>query len=127
MSPRHILNPALYADRTVQDWHRATFPADHWAIDLDLMGACHICRDPLYLIEATTNPNKPTTILENLARRASTVAYVINHQAGEVVGGQMLFPIRHTTPTREALERQIRSLRAWHMQQAHPQLIWRSA
>lgn len=32
-----IRNQALYHDRTVQDWHRETFPSDYWAIDLDLI------------------------------------------------------------------------------------------
>lgn len=88
--PKDILNPTLYADRTVQDWHRESFPPDYWAIDLDLMGACNRCRQPLYLIESTTNPNKPFTILENLAERANVPAVVVLHNTNEVIGAWVL-------------------------------------
>lgn len=91
--PHEILNPALYADRTVQDWHRRTFPTHHWAIDLDLMGACNMCREPLYLIESTTNPNKPTSILRALARRSGLDAFVIQHDTTRILSGNCIFPM----------------------------------
>ena len=79
--PLEILNRELYADRTVQDWHRSALPSDHDAIDLDLMGVCRrsYCRDPLYFIEATTNPNKPATILRRLAAVADAYGIVVVH------------------------------------------------
>lgn len=96
MTPTQIQNPDLYANRTVQDWHREVFPADHWAIDLDLMGACSGCRRPLYLIEATTSPRKSTSILRALAERASIPAYLIffDVERGVVTGGRLIFPAR---------------------------------
>ena len=82
--PQDIINAALYADRTVQDWHRHSFPTNNWAIDLDLMGACNRCRLPLYLIESTTNPNKPHTILDHLSRMSGVPALVVIHNCEHV-------------------------------------------
>lgn len=90
--PQTILNPTLYADRTVQEWHRVSFPSTSWAIDLDLLGACNRCREPLYLIESTTNPNKPVSILRNLARRSQLPAFIIWHDTEVVTGGTQIFP-----------------------------------
>jgi hypothetical protein len=84
----------LYEDRTVQDWHRRVFGEDCWAIDLDLLGACRRCREPLYLIEATTNPNKPTSILFNLARRAHVPALIIWHDREDPTGARQIYPDR---------------------------------
>jgi hypothetical protein len=85
VSPRHVMNGVLYHDRTVQDWHRATFGVDAWAIDLDLVGACRRCREPLYLIEATTNPDKPTTILKRLSSLAGVPGILVRHRDGQIV------------------------------------------
>lgn len=90
--PRDIQNHDLYQDRTVQDWHRESFPADHWAIDLDLMGACRRCRQPLYLIESTTNPNKPSSILLRLAQRADIPAFVIYHDTEHITSAKRIYP-----------------------------------
>lgn len=90
--PKDIQNPDLYADRTVQDWHREAFPKDHWAIDLDLMGACSKCRAPLYLIESTTNPQKPTSILMRLAKRADVPAFVIYHDTERITFAKRIYP-----------------------------------
>jgi hypothetical protein len=99
MTPLAILNEALYHDRTVQDWHRAAFGPDCWAIDLDLMGACKRCREPLYLIEASTNPDKPTSILWQLAVRADLPALLILHKNGEITGAKIVHapraPLNH--------------------------------
>lgn len=79
--PLEIQNQALYADRTVQDWHRREMPRDHDAIDLDLMGVCHrgYCREPLYFIEATTNPDKPSSILRKLAQKCDAYGFIVVH------------------------------------------------
>lgn len=79
MSPDRVQNEDLYHDRTFQDWHRATFPKDHWAFDLDLFGACKWCKEPLWLAESTTNPNKSTTVLHALARRANVHGFLVLH------------------------------------------------
>lgn len=88
--PLHINNPSLYADRTVQDWHRIAFGQDDWAIDVDLIGVCSWCAKTIYLIESSTNPNKPTRILETLARDAKIPAYLVLHENGSVTGGRKL-------------------------------------
>ena len=95
MTPLAILNEELYHDRTVQDWHRTVFGADCWAIDLDLMGACRQCREPLYLIESSTNPEKATSILSRLAVRADLPALLVLHRDGEIVGGKVVHAPRN--------------------------------
>lgn len=86
--PLEVMNRELYADRTVQDWHRFSLPSDHDAIDVDLMGVCRrgFCRDPLYFIEATTNPNKPATILRRLAEKAGGFGIVVVHDTNAIIG-----------------------------------------
>lgn len=84
--PLNIGNHTLYHDRTVQDWHRDTLPSSFMAIDLDLMGVCPRCKDPLYGIEATTNPNKPVTILRQLARKADMAGIVAMHDTHGITG-----------------------------------------
>jgi hypothetical protein len=104
--PLEIRNRDLYLERTVQDWHRVAFGPTDDAIDLDLFGVCHRCRDPLYLIEgAGASLRKPTTILVRLAIRASVPAFLVSHSAGRVVGGRQVWPhlISYTS------ERQIRA------------------
>lgn len=90
--PQVILNDALYHDRTVQDWHRNAFPASDWAIDMDLLGACNSCREPLYLIEATTNPNKPLSILKRLAMRSHLPAFVVLHDGEYIRSARVIWP-----------------------------------
>lgn len=91
--PDRIRDEALYYDRTVQDWHYKQLPDNHTAIDLDLMGACAVgwCRAPLYLVEATTNPDKPTSILRALAQRATLPAFVVYHDTLGVSGGRLVY------------------------------------
>jgi hypothetical protein len=119
MSPREVVNPELYADRTVQDWHRATFDADCWAIDLDLMGACKKCAESLYLIEASTNPEKPTRILRRLGERAGVPALLILHKDKMVTGGRVIYwpwhpELRPRLRDEEAIVRVLRSIRREH-------------
>lgn len=59
--------------------HQAT------AIDIDLLGACHVksCSAPLYLIESTTNPNKTTDIIAAIAQRAGVPALLIVHDCND--------------------------------------------
>ena len=99
--PLQIMNETLYHDRTVQDWHRRVMPADADAIDLDLFGTCHkwTCRDPLYFIEATTNPNKPVTILRRLAEKADGFGIVAMHDTETITGFRVVFdPTRGKVP-----------------------------
>lgn len=100
MTHAEVVNEALYQDRTVQDWHRDSFPRSHSAIDLDLMGACRRCSVPLYLIEATTNPNKATSMLWQLASHAGIPAFVIFHNTSVVTSARMIWPerINYTEP-----------------------------
>lgn len=120
--PDHVVNEALYHDRTVQDWHRERFHHDAWAIDLDLMGACHMCADPLYLIEATTNPEKHTSIIHQLAKRSQVPALLIVHDQECVRYAEIVYPRPRTTLNSEtALTDYIVTLRQEHESEQHPQ------
>ena len=117
--PHDIVNPTLYGDRTVQDWHRDTFGRDAWAIDLDLMGACHKCREPLYLVESTTNPHKATTILLALSRRSRIPALVILHDTVQIRSGTVLTPIRRYLGDSDQVADYLQELRSIHMHDEH--------
>ncbi len=113
--PAEILNQIAYHDRTVQDWHRERFPNNNWAIDLDLLGACCRCRQPLYLIEASTNPNKPTTILRCLARQADLPAFLIIHDNATITGGYQLWPTTTRLSDEEQTAAALAAVRADHL------------
>lgn len=68
-----------YADSWVNHWHRDTFGEKAFAYDVDLMGVCARCLEPLYLIEATRSSEKSTTFLKKLARRANVPAILVQH------------------------------------------------
>jgi hypothetical protein len=96
MSPLTVHNRVLYQDRTVQDWHRYELPADCVAIDLDLMGYCKTCGEPLYFIEASTNPDKRTGVLRTLAYVCSRPAFLVWHHDGVVTGARIIHhPTQH--------------------------------
>ena len=115
MSPLAILNPTLYADRTVQDWHRRTFPGDWGAIDLDLLGYCPQCYRGLYLIESTTNPEKYTSVLRRLARDSGVPALLVIHNCQQPTHGRWLFPApAHAIDSTEALISVLSQIRREH-------------
>ena len=119
--PLNIVNQALYADRTVQNWHRTIFPPDFGAIDLDLLGYCNRgwCRQTLYLIESTTNPNKPLTVITKLAARAGVAALMIQHDQNVIVRGKLIYPIARDLPDELSVFDAIREIRAVHDRQEH--------
>lgn len=110
--PQHIANETLYHDRTVQDWHRESFPSEYWAIDLDLMGVCKRCKKPLYLIESTTNPNKPLSILSALAKELGIPGLMILHNTEKIIYARSVGKSRQLT--QQELEDGIRALRTIH-------------
>lgn len=119
--PLNIVNQTLYADRTVQNWHRTIFPTNFDAIDVDLLGYCHLatCRQTLYLIESTTNPNKPLTVITKLAERAGVVGLMIQHDQNVIVRGKIVHPIRQVLPDELSVFDAIREIRAVHATQVH--------
>lgn len=110
----HVKNPDQYFDRTVQEWHYYAFPKDYDAIDLDLMGVCHTCRRPLYLIESTTNPGKYYTILRTLAELSQTHAFVVYHREGAITGAKLIYPQTATITSAEQLAECIHWIRRTH-------------
>lgn len=117
--PQVILNDALYHDRTVQDWHRNAFPASDWAIDMDLLGACNSCREPLYLIEATTNPNKPLSILKRLAMRSHLPALVVLHDGESIKSARVIWPSVIELPEEKWLRSTLLIVRQQHLVRVH--------
>lgn len=112
-----INNRQLYEDRTVQDWHRDRFSRRADAIDLDLFGVCHLgyCREPLYLIEATTNPNKPDSILRGLARKAGVPAFVVVHNQIAPTHARQIWPVPVGWMLEPDLAGLLKVLRSRHM------------
>lgn len=78
----HVRNPAKYYDRTVQEWHATTLGRDCSAIDIDLMGFCRKCSEPLYLIEAAETEQKSTRVVERLGLLAGIPALLVVHAGG---------------------------------------------
>lgn len=116
-SHAQVRNVDLYQDRTVQDWHRDAFPSTYHAIDLDLMGCCHICRTPLYLIEATTNPQKGFSIMRRLSEMARVPAFVVYHDREQVTSAMHVSDGR--TFNREQYEQVIHKIRRHHHERQH--------
>ena len=121
--PLQIHNQALYADRTVQDWHRRVMPRNADAIDLDLMGVCphSWCRKSLYGIEATTNPSKPSSSLLRLARDAGMAGIIVFHDSETITGFKVIYDPHDLKVSEdssrdpgEALEAYLMLCRAYH-------------
>jgi len=122
MSPYEIRNEALYHDRTVQDWHRLSFPRSYWAIDIDLMGACGQprCSMPLYLIESTTNPNKPIGILSKAGNMMNIPAFIVRHDASQIVEAHQISDGNSERLNESALHRNLEVVRQNHYLTHHP-------
>lgn len=117
-----VHNQRLYQDRTVQDWHYDSLSRQAVAIDLDLYGYCSCCYEPLYLVEASTNPDKATNALMGLAVRAQAPAFLILHRRGRVTGGHELTrSLTHSTP--EAVRTALAMHRFTHTARHHPQHV----
>ena len=117
--PNVIINQQLYEDRTVQNWHRHSFPSTSHAIDLDLMGVCDRCREPLYLIESTTNPQKPLTILKRLAIRSQLPALMIQHDRSTVIRGVVIYPCNVVLTGEPEVHSFLEMCRRIHSEQNH--------
>ena len=126
--PLEIQNEALYHDRTVQDWHRRVMPRNADAIDLDLFGTCHRawCRDPLYFIEASTNPSKPVSILNRLSRKADGFGILVVHDTDGITGFRVVYdptggklPDFASEDASEGLERLLTFIRLFHENWVH--------
>lgn len=119
MSPMAVLNPVLYADRTVQDWHRSL--DESWgAIDVDLLGYCRRCRKSLYLTESTTNPNKFAGVLLRLGQDAGVPVLIIFHRNKLVTGAKMLHPRSATIGSETELRHVLDQFRNEHNRNIHP-------
>jgi len=116
--PLEIQNPEKYLDRTVQDWHRTTFGPFDKAMDIDLLGFCNSCSDPLYLLEASENPSKPLTVCRKVAKGLKIPLFLVLHANGEVTGGR--FDHKPSIPLqRLQLEEMITDLREQHNMKKH--------
>lgn len=124
--PIQIMNQALYADRTVQDWHRRELPHNADSIDLDLLGVCQLpyCRKALYAIESTTRDNKPVSILNRLAKDVGCFALVVQHDTESIVSFRIThnptgFPIVFEGDADTQLKGTLAKIRLDHMSECH--------
>jgi hypothetical protein len=116
-----VRNPLLYQDRTVQDWHFNSMVRQASAIDLDLYGYCNLCYEPLYLIEASTNPDKAVNALMGLALRASVPAFLVLHRDGRIVKAHELTrTLVHEGG--DALKAELALNRFTHVTRHHPEI-----
>lgn len=119
--PMNIGNHELYQDRTVQDWHRRELPSSFMAIDVDLVGVCEFgyCRDPLYFIEATTNPDKPSTIIRKLAAKCGAIALLVFHDTDRITGFRVVEPANFSMGFEVTLSDLLNGIRVAHNQTVH--------
>lgn len=113
---RPITHPDQLHDRTVKDWHR-TLPPNYAATDIDLLGYCRQCHQPIYLIEDTSTNAKPTwliTMFHNLATTLHIPAILIIHRNGHIIGGRTWTKPTLHFPNQTALENYIHHLRNQH-------------
>lgn len=75
---RVIKYPGAYERRDAFNlWHGNVLPLDHKAIDIDMLGYCGRCLAGLYLIEYSTNPEKPTSVLRRHAEDSGVPGYLV--------------------------------------------------
>ena len=111
---KDVRNPSLYFDRTVQNAHRQ-LPRWCSASDVDLLGWCTICGDPLYFVEATTNPNKHGKWLVRLAESADVPAMLVWHDRMDITRGRVIWPVAVDLVGKNAVLKLWMSLRYDHM------------
>jgi hypothetical protein len=71
-------------DLTINLWHRATFGDEAKALDLDLVGMCHRCDQPLYAWEATRSTlYKPTKWLRRITSQQNVPGYLVTYAITE--------------------------------------------
>ena len=71
-------------DLTINNWHWGRFGTDAHAFDVDLVGVCHraACREPLYVIEATSVKGEKSLRWAKTAAQAMGVpGYIVRHDA----------------------------------------------
>ena len=112
--PDQVQNWEAYFDPTIRLWHRRALPRDCWAIDLDLVGACKVCRQPLYLIEATRNPDKATSVLERFATMCDVPALIVWHDDNGPTHARSLFPFEFKMNCEDDIVRYLSEIREYH-------------
>lgn len=83
MSPYEIQNEdaLVRSTRFLHDWHRSTFGRRAKMIDLDGIGYCPDCFERLYVIEGTSNPEKPVAFVRSIAEALRIPAVLFRHDA----------------------------------------------
>lgn len=67
---------AVHVDRRYNDWHYTLGRGYHY-MDLDGIEWCRRCWKTFLLVETSTDPNKPTIVLETLARDLGVPSYLL--------------------------------------------------
>ena len=120
-------------DLTFSGWHRS-LPND-WLdyIDIDYCGYCHVCRQPLVLIEVTEDrgQTKATTVTRRMAEAANVPAYLVMYRKADS-GGIESCRMREITPnptklwsfTADQLWSFLEGIHADHYKADHPSIVW---
>ena len=78
------------------DWHREALADLSTMIDIDCLGYCTICLEPLYIVEATRSKRRKTaSVSEHLARSVRCLMYVV-YRDDAAHPGEMLVDDRST-------------------------------
>ncbi len=97
-------------------WHRDQPDDNAKMIDLDSLGYCPTCLDPLYLIEATRGRNrKPAHVTEHLGRLIETVVWVVYQDKSGAHPGEILV---HQRVPRDVNHGWLPENEVWQMLQA---------
>lgn len=81
MSPRYEISGER--DLAFSQWHRRVFDDDAAALDIDLVGMCKRCNQPIYMIETTRADKKSTTWTEVIARKCQVPAFVVFYREAD--------------------------------------------
>jgi hypothetical protein len=114
-------------DLGFSQWHRERFDDDAKAYDVDLVGLCHRCDQPQYVIETTRSAGfKPTKWTARVALMLNVPGYLVhyvNDDDGRLAAltAHLLAPFcsRRLIGGSDAFELHLKALRATHAELWH--------
>lgn len=108
-------------DLGMSQWHREQFGTDCHAFDIDLIGMCLYCAQPLYAWECTRADQKSTRWLEKVCAFMNIPGYLVRYSNGEdgrveSITARLVFPVvgQRVIGQAEHLALHIKDLRGSH-------------